>query len=339
MNLKTILFAGLTLIGSSILHAGGLDGIAVSSDGTKVFVGGESRVLFFLDGDLAVQQRVWFESQIKTLALAKNDSVLIVHDDDQTVKVLDANSLEEVKRFEKVMKFGYTPGDPAIVMYQGSYSDAGIKVVDLENFEITSSGALPEKVKPDAVGFDPATGGAVAISAREKNEETKISSSGFPKELKGIDRDRFEQENDAYGARLLRYAKDGTLESNTPIAYQSGTKPILAKSGDEMILVNYDDENMRIKSDGGIELFEVGAIGYGRAVLGDIVVLGSLRKGNWITGDGTKVEFELDKLPGFPEYFAAFAKDAKGAIYGSTSAYRVGKFGTDGKVISVVPVY
>lgn len=46
----------------------------------------------------------------------------------------------------------------------------------------------------------------------------------------------------------------------------------------------------------------------------------------------------LDKLPGWPEYFSGFDATADGkAFYGATSAYRVLKFGADGKVLAIAP--
>ena len=90
-------------------------------------------------------------------------------------------------------------------------------------------------------------------------------------------------------------------------------------------------------------IFEVTtSYNYGRgwSADGKLAIGGGLRSGAVCTLDGgTAVKFEVDRLPGWPEYWGAFCPAADGGFWGVTSACRLVKISKEGKVESTGPVF
>jgi hypothetical protein len=49
--------------------------------------------------------------------------------------------------------------------------------------------------------------------------------------------------------------------------------------------------------------------------------------------------FEIDRLPGWPEYYKGFGFGPDGTVYGVTTAYRLVRINKNGEAEKVVPVY
>ena len=70
------------------------------------------------------------------------------------------------------------------------------------------------------------------------------------------------------------------------------------------------------------------------------LLTGGLRDGTLTNLENMNmVEFQISRLPGWPEYFAGFAVHKDGTVYGVTSSFRLIKISKEGKVEKEVPVY
>ena len=77
------------------------------------------------------------------------------------------------------------------------------------------------------------------------------------------------------------------------------------------------------------------AYGAGHSADHSILATGSLADGVIIDfANNSDVSFDIDDLPGWPEYFSSFAISEDGTVYGATDAFRIIKITQAGAGVS-----
>ena len=132
------------------------------------------------------------------------------------------------------------------------------------------------------------------------------------------------------------------LEKQLWFSTSSGNN-MLVWRGDDAYVVGYSNQNAKISKDGALTYFELeNSFNYAFAPSADGAAFwtGGLRTGAHTTIEGlVATPFELDALPGFPEYYKTFSAAKDGTAFAGTASFRVAKIGADGKLVKVAPVY
>jgi hypothetical protein len=184
---------------------------------------------------------------------------------------------------------------------------------------------------------------ALTRSDTKSGTEKKVPWSQIPKDLKGQARKEFIQKNDGRVSKLLVFeVPSGKLLSSADLWFTSDSSTILLVQGDLTYVINYSNVCARITAKGETTIFEAGSIHYGRGISHDrkTFLVGGLRDGTYVTIEGLqKLKFGLDKLPGWPEYFAGFTFQADGTGWGVTSACRLVKISKKGAILKAKAIY
>ena len=324
---------------------GGL-AVAVSPDGSTLLAGGDNRTLYVLDpGSLEVKQRLWLGTTIVALHYNKDGSRLLVQDSDGVVHFLDSKDFKKLSEHEDLDKMSMAAQADIAAGLDSNYQGNAVR------FFSTQDGTELGKVlfaKGDSVncfGLN-TTGDTVAVLMNGKTDaaEKKLSYSDIPKDLKGVARDEFSQKNDGKTAVFATFkVPSGEKIAEHKLFFTSNANARILFDDSDALVVNYSNDNARIKSDGTVEMFELGnSYNYGIGLSPDqsTILTGGLRNGSITIVDGMKgVSFRVQKLPGWPEYFKGFCADGNGAIYASTSGYRVIKLNSQGRVEKEVGCY
>jgi len=152
-------------------------------------------------------------------------------------------------------------------------------------------------------------------------------------------------------SRIYFYdVETGKEEAAMPLWVRGGRRALstIAMKGKEVWMIKRGDENVHVRADGNIDLFNLQRYGTGRRIDLDagVLVSGGNAEGAFIkTKDGgtsAPVRFRADqaqRLTGFPEYFNALRVSKDGTILGITRAWRIWRISPEGKVEKVAPVY
>jgi len=321
----------------------GLGAVAASPDGATVVAGGQSRTLYVLDGrTLDVTRRIWVEARVGELCFNKDGSRLVVEDETETLYYYDTQSWDVVKKVEKA---GYMNCVPAADLLAAYRWDGERKIVFLSMTDGSEKGeaVLPDRIR--AFGLDAGAKRLAALTDGPDDKEKKIPYNEIPEELEGIDKDTFRQKNDG---RMSVYTvfevPSGKRLSGAETWFStSWEKSELILGEEKAWVLNYDNKNAVILPSGETTLFRSGnSFNYGIGVSPDRkrFLTGGLRDGS--LGDVDSLEttpFEIERMRGWPEYFARFSFQADGTGWGVTSNFRLVKISKEGKVEKVVPVY
>ena len=343
---KILLLATATFIQSSIFsHAGAPLGgltVAVSQDGEKIVAAGDTRTLFVLDpATLEVQKREWIEVSITGLAFSKSGDVLAVQETGDEVILFSTE--DWTKKAEISRRGAWTTSSEADTM--AGVDGSTIYINSMSDGAEVGKIALPEGLRAAALALNPA-GTKLALLEQGKPDESepKVSYSDIPKDLKGVEREEFEQKNDGKTSRLFLFnTASGEKEKEIPMFYSTRSGSQLSFEGDALVVVSYDNTNAKISPDGKVEIFQLPNsfnYGIGKSPAGDLLMTGGLRNYSITkTSALTSVKGEADKLPSWPEYWKGFAATAEGSkIYGATTGYRVFQFDPSGKVVVSAPM-
>ncbi|OVE73709.1 hypothetical protein BVX93_01015 [bacterium B13(2017)] len=348
---KLILFLiviGLFLSSSTTSSArdpkwGGLDPVVVTPDGKSVITGGDNRVLYVVDANtFEVKKRHWFKARIGTMTFNKDNSLLIIEDDDENLHYLKPDTFELVRNVKKVENIVPHKASDTLAGTQGTWSQKEIVLLSMTDASQKGKIVLPKDTKPSCYNFSPDGTKLILLTERVKGDEPKKSYSEIPKDLRGIDRDEFQQKNDGNVSKLYFYeVPSGKELKSFDLWYSSSGGKILVQ-GEEVTIINYSNDNVKIAADGTAKMFETKNMGYGMAVSPDqkSFILGSLRSGTYVKNNGAvNLEFSLDNLPGWPEYYAGFIILEDGTAYGTTSAYRLIKLDANAQIVKSAPIY
>ncbi|KAF0245625.1 MAG: hypothetical protein FD180_1493 [Planctomycetota bacterium] len=321
---------------------GGLGAVAASPDGKTVVCGGENRVLYVLDAATReVKQRIWIQARVGALAFSKDGTRLCLEDDDEVLHFFDTSTWKEVQKVADAGDCAFAPTADLCLAISGK--ENGIRFLSMTDG--VEKGKTAIKGRIGSAGIDAAgTKAVVVMEPEEDKAEPKADYSAIPKELKGAARKEWIQKNDALSASVKWFeAPTGKPLAEAKTFFTARGRVGVMSAGEYAWIMPYDDVCARITPKGEVTIFEVTtSYNYGRgwSADGKLAIGGGLRSGAICTLDGgTAVKFEVDRLPGWPEYWAGFTTAADGGFWGVTSACRLVKIAKDGKVESAGPVY
>jgi len=318
---------------------GGLT-VAVSPDGKVVAVGGENRVLYIVNpATFEVTNRVWLKTSIWGMAFNKDGGKLLVEDTSETLYFLNpANWTVE----REVKKSGFMA--PSYAADICAVKGGGKEISVISMTDAASKMKVTFEKNVSSFGLN-AEGTRLAVLSRYDKDtgEKEVKYSDIPKELKGVEKAAFQQQNDGKTSTLyIIEVPSGKILQETQIFYTTSDGAIVFFQGDAVIVVNYADVNAKIPSEGDIEIFKLGGSNYGIGISRDqaLIATGGMRDGQYTRVDGmATVSFKVDRLPGWPEYFKGFAFDDEGNAYGATSGYRLFKIEPGANVAKSAPVF
>lgn len=335
----------LTLLFSSSLFASHFDGIAMHPSGEYLVAGGENRVLYVVHTNtLKVSQRIWTRARIKHLFFNKKGDRLLVVTDETALVWYDTKTWKPVHKISKRVSHQIAVAPLAnVAIYKVQSFKKSFNLISLDDGKILHTVELQNRISISAIGLNSKGTKLVVLSASIKDEsETK---KRIPKGLNGKERALFVQQNDGRKSQLFVYdIKSSKEERNQTLWYKpfgSSGELFIADNGD-VYIASYANGHLKIDKDGKTELFVTPnnyCYGKGFDTSGKVLLTGGMQKGS-ITQLESKQSrlFELEKLPGFPEYFSELIMANNGSVYGVTSAYRVVEIDKAGKV-RTTPIY
>lgn len=319
---------------------GGL-AVAVSADGTQLIAGGDSRAFYDLDpATLEVKRRVYFGRPIVDMLFATNGKTLAV-ESTGAVSIVDAKTLETIKVYEKLEQLSLAP-DAGLLAIRGRKHIHIVSMVDgaeKHTVEYNSMEGRPIfALSPDGKKL------ALIGTGKKDENEKKLGYKDMPKDLKGSAKSEWKQKHDGRSGYFRVYAI-GTAEPvvDKKTYYSAPGSGRACWQGTSVVLVSYDNANATFDSTGEAKMFQLAnSYNYGKgfAAGGGVILSGGLRNGSRTTvPDMASKSFELDKLPGFPEYWKSFTFAADGTGFGGTSCYRVARIKTDGTIEKAAPIF
>jgi WD40 repeat protein len=316
--------------------------VAVSPDGKTVVTGGASRALYVLDADtLSVKSRIWIGGRIGTLCFNRDGTRLVVEDDEETTFLLDTADWKVVLNIPKTGFLSCAPLADCMAAYRRERASS---LVFLSMTDGKQLGSIPLAEKLGAMGLSADGKKCVILTEAKKEGEDVVASKDIPADVKGFDRNVFQQKHDGRTCVLFAFdVPSGNKVAEAKLWFTTSLEfSLTAVKEDAAYVYNYANENAKIAWDGTTTLFQtLNGCNYGIGFSGDqtCFLSGGLRDGCRGAIDGSNlVKFQIDKLPGWPEYFEGFGFHSDGTGYGVTSAFRVAKIGKDGKILLCVPV-
>lgn len=340
--LLTGAFATLLSAGTPL---GGL-AVAVTPDGSRLAVGGDSRTLYVVDAtSLAVTQRIWTGTSMVRLCFNKDGSRLWVEDTSGVARIYETEKFTQLHEIPKASHLSPARQADVVVALDPNHKGHILRAYSMTDWSEKGSVTFPKGLKVGSFGVD-ATGTKLAMITRDSKdpEEPRESQSKAPKELKGTAKDTWVQKHDGKTSLLRIYdlpAFTQVSEKKTWFKTQEGS--LVFFGAGKVHAINYSNDNARFDADGEAEMFELAhGFNYGVGVSEDqsVVLGGSLASGSRSTvADLKGTKFRADKLPGWPEYFKSFAFTMEGVGYGTTSGYRLTRILADGTIEKSVPIY
>jgi len=345
--MKRVLCLGMLVLMSMVwaspllAHApiGGLT-VAVSPDGKTIVAGGDNRVLYVLDAaSLEVKQRVWLKTTIWGLYFNKDGSKLLVEDTSNTLYFVETTSW----KLEREMKNnGFLSAARNIDLCATRSSNTEISFLSMTDGSLKGKANLSQRVATFALNPD---GTKLAVMTAEEKDESEptVKYGDIPKDLKGAARSEFEQKNNGKTAMFSIFeVPSGQELSSTKTFFTTTESSRMLFDGDAVMVVGYSNQNAIIPPEGEITIFELlNSYNYGLGISVDqkYVAAGGLAKGTYMKVEGmAMLSYDIDRLPGWPEYFKSFEFDAEGNAYGTTSAFRLFKITPDGTIATSAPL-
>jgi hypothetical protein len=319
---------------------GGLT-VAVSPDGKTIVAGGDTRALYIMDAaTLEVKQRVWLKTSIYGMYFNNEGTKLLVEDTDQIVYFVNTQTWVVEKEQKNAGYVSCAMKTDVCAVLSASKEVSFISMTDA-----TAKGKIVFDKDIAAFGIS-AEGTKLAVLSKEEKDDSEktVASADIPKDLKGITRREFERRNDGKTSTLALFeVPSGKELSRTKTYYTTSAGATAFFAGNDVIIVNYSNEDIKLTAKGDGTMFELqNSYNYGIGVSCDYKWIGSggLSNGTYTTIEGLNMKaFNIDKLPGWPEYFKGFAFGPDGTGYATTTSYRLVKIKPDGSVEKTVPVY
>lgn len=341
--LVTAVVFGLGSHGFAGTPIGGLT-VALSPDESMLVASGDPRTLYITDpATLVVKDRIWVETSVFDLSFNKDGSVLAVQDTKDEVRLYSTSDWSLNTVVEGCYSFSPSRESDTFAGY--STRDYAAKIHSLTDGSVKTTIQFPDRTNISALGLN-ADGTKLAVLFKDQDDESeeKIGYSDMPKDLKGMDRDKFQLEHDGKTSKLGIYdTASGELIKEVTTFYTSTSESKIGFAGDSVVVFNYRNLNALISPEGEVEMFAMpSSFNYGMGISPDQSLLmgGGLAHASFMKiADKSFVDYKIDKLPGWPEYFQGFCAAKDGTVYGATSAYRVVKVGPDGTVQELKPVH
>ncbi len=317
---------------------GGLGDVAVAPDGKTLVVGGDNRVLYVIDSSsLEVKNRIWFKTNIYEMEFNKDGSILVVEDTSESLYFIDTRNWQAVKTISKAGSMSAAPAAGLLAGVAKGYSKSTVKFISMKDG--TQKGQVEFPAKVAALGLNARGNRLVLLAAGPKEKEKKNPK---PKELKGLEADVFKQKNDGKVSILAVFDVPSGKKISEKIIFYSVSSPVFLVGEKITYILDYSNVNARIEGD-NITLFKsMSSYNYGIGVSPDRkwALVGGLRQGTLIDAANLKMTtFQIDSLPGWPEYYKGFGFAADGTGYAVTTAFRLIKINKNGGIEKAVPVY
>ncbi|MFO0877333.1 MAG: WD40 repeat domain-containing protein [Gemmataceae bacterium] len=333
------------VLASGFSGRGGLEAIAVSSDGKQLAVGGQNRVVYLVDADkLTVQSRLWLGVRIQALAFSKDGSHLAVSDETNRIQTLSLATGKAVASRKQAGGFQvYPPGDLIAVRDLMDNLRHNLVILELPTFKEVQRIDVPER--PIAWAFDADGKNLLILGASKLGEEKAISADEVPRDLRGLARWTFRQKNDGLESTLYTAeVATGKLGPSINTWYTSDSDSTqLLRAGSTIYVFNRFNQCARIGSKGETVMFETAqgtnhALGFSPDA--KLLLTGGMDGGSvsMLEGDRRQL-FRLDEQPGQAEYVNRFALRQEGPIWAVTSGFRLVRISRGARVEQVVPVY
>ncbi|MEE2786891.1 MAG: hypothetical protein VX589_06095 [Myxococcota bacterium] len=339
------------LITPALAHTprGGL-AIAVSPDGKTIATGGDNRTLYIVDAaTMTVQKRHWLKTTIWGIHFNQAGTKIIVEDTKMNLYLIDATTLVTEKVLAKSGYFTIARQAGLGVSLDGNYKGHTLSVRSLADLSTTKTIEFPKGQKVGAFGLN-AKGTQVAVITQAVKDPSETVIRKAPRELTGADKDTFKQKHDGKTALVQVYdIGTGKKLSEAKTFYTTQTGSLVTFIDNTPAFINFSNVNATVSPDGKTTLFRMPhGLNYGWGVSedGQRIVAGDLARGSLAqvgadvaaTIKATKM-FNAQKLPGWPEYFKAFAFGPDGSTYGATSGYRIIKIDSTGSIVGETPIY
>ncbi|WP_045113514.1 WD40 repeat domain-containing protein [Microscilla marina] len=336
----------VALLFQSSLFAKNLEAIAVHPKGQYLVTGGENRTLYIINtSSLKVTKRVWTHARIKRLVFNTKGNRLMVVTDERALVWYDTKTWQPVHKIEKNV-YRLTVAAPLanVAVYQvRNFSLPSFNLVSLDDGKVLKTIELKEKIRISSLGLN-AEGSKLALLTASSKDESEPKER-TPRDLKGKERYLFTQKHDGRKTQLIVYnIKSGQQERSHTLWYRpfGSSGELFIGDKDEVYITSYANGHLKVSKDGSAEFFMLpNSYCYGKGFSDDgkMLAVGGLRKGTVIQLSSMKsVFFELDNLPGFPEYFSELTVAKNGKAYAVTDAFRVIEIDKSGKV-RAAPVY
>ena len=347
--MRNILFSFLVLffLSGLIIYPAtpstGLPGIAVSPNGKIVAAGGISRVIYLINPvKMEVTGRIPAMSQVLNLAFNNAGTVLISENRDETLNFFSIKKKNRIKQFKYSVGMTVSVLKNEVVVFFKKSRNYAI------NFHSMKDGALlrsiPLKKRVSMIGLDPDHKRLIILSKGPKNMEKVVRSSAIPKDLKGLDRDKFKMMNDGKTSIFSEYDPvSGRKIFEKTIYYSVSQYSKIVVNSNEVFIFTFGNRNAKISKEGEVTLFKKGKhFNYGIGISSDRknIATGGLRRGVIFSVNSEKsVNYNVPSIPGWPEYLKGFAFAKNGKIFAGTSAFRLLKFNEKGELLKAISVY
>ncbi len=327
-----------------------LDGItlALHPNGEMLVAGGENRTLYKIDAEtLEVTERVYFGSTINKLAYSADGSLLFLQDSEPDIYILDAETLEVTATLGGYGAMSMAPAANLMVAYDSDFDGDTVTLFNTSGIEMKSI-TFGEDDDIASIGLNAdGTKLAVFFDDFDSENEEDVSWSDIPEEYEGFAKDVYSEQHDGEEARYILYSvPEFEVLADYVGFYGPSDNQLVFFQGDDALIINSSNENARYKLDGTVEMWEWpgNSSAYGEGISSDqnVLVVGGLADATiFDVSTNSELSFDIDDLPGWPEYFSNFVIAPDGTIYGATDAYRIVKVQQAGAGVSktIQPIY
>lgn len=315
--------------------------LALHPNGETIMAGGENRTLYTVDAaTLEVTNRVYFGSTINKMMYSPDGSLLFVQDSEPDIYVLDAATLEVQSTLGGYGTMSMAPAANMMVALNRDYDGDTLTLFNTSGMEQKSI-TFGEDDDIASIGISPdGTKVAVLFDEIDSENEEDVSWGDIPEEYEGFAKDVYAEQHDGEEARYILYSlPEFEVLADYVGFYGPNDDDLVLFQGDDALIINFSNENARYSPDGTVEMWEWagGSNAYGAGLSNDHTILatGSLADGTIVDlANNSDVSFDIDDLPGWPEYFSSFAIADDGTVYGATDAFRLVKITQAGAGVS-----
>lgn len=327
----------------SVTPSSGLPGVAVSPNGKLVAIGGISRVIYLVDPvKMVVKGRIPAGSQILDLAFNKKATVLISENRDETLNFFSIKGKNRIKQFKYSIGMSVSALKNEVAVFYKKSRNYAVNFHSMKDGTLLRSIPLERRVQ--MIGLDHSHKRLITLSRGPKNMEKVVRSSAIPKDLKGLDRDKFKMMNDGKTSIFSEYDPvSGRKIFEKTIYYSVSQYSKIVVNSNEVFIFTFGNRNARISSKAEVTLFKKGKhfnYGIGVSVDGKNIATGGLRRGVIFSVNSEKsVTYNVPSIKGWPEYLKGFAFSKNGEIFAGTSAFRLLKLNENGELLKAISVY
>jgi hypothetical protein len=341
--LVVIFFLVSFALAGGVSGRGGLDAVAVSSDGKWIATAGQNRVVYLLDADtLEVKKRVYLGVRVGGLAFSRDGTRLVIEDETDTLHLMDTSTAKVSVKLANMNGMLADPlGDQLIVRDLSEPEKQRLR--RLSTLKLEDLGVIDLDDRASAYRLDATGKRLIILGASRPGDEKRVPANEVPRELTGLARWTFRLKYDGLVSQLttVDLATGKPLERATMWYTSDSENTLVVPAGKTTYILNRVNICAKVVGD-KIDLFETpDRINYALGISPDnkTLLTGGIGTGTHGPVEGKRTRFDVETLPGQAEMFTRFAVRADGSAVGVTSAFRVVRISREGKVEKVAAVY